>query len=435
MLKRRVICIIGMHRSGTSALAGLLHNLGIKAGKTLLKPAKDNPKGFFENEKITLFNETKLMPKLATTWFDLTPLDLNNFLNFSDKEEYIKEAIEIIEEEYESEEIFCIKDPRLCILFPFWEEVFYRLEIEPLIIIPYRNPLEVSFSLLKRDGFSIGYGLFLWAKYNLYVELNSRMFRRVFVSYENLINNPKDELDKVQTRFGIEFLRNKNMEGFLDKKLKRFNFQLSDLPENTPDFIKELGYTLERLAKGEAKLSLELEKKFDEWRNLYESLIKEQAVIYEWISDKKYFFQVFIDIETGFTEENSIIGEVKPYSYIQEFVFELPENVKNFRFDPLNKRCGIKIERVEGCLKNGKVIDLTENLLHNGYNIDKNFWIFLHDDPQIWPRSQDDIQGIRSIKVRLQYFSLQSVNDILVEKLVELNKILNMLKKEKKQFF
>ena len=38
-----------MHRSGTSAMAGCLHVLGIPIGKDLMQANAANPKGYFEN--------------------------------------------------------------------------------------------------------------------------------------------------------------------------------------------------------------------------------------------------------------------------------------------------------------------------------------------------------------------------------------------------
>ena len=62
-----VLLIFGMHRSGTSAFAGLLKESGIPMGKELMKPAFDNPRGFYENEKIVAFNE-RILNILGQSW-------------------------------------------------------------------------------------------------------------------------------------------------------------------------------------------------------------------------------------------------------------------------------------------------------------------------------------------------------------------------------
>ena len=46
-MKQTCILILGMHRSGTSAIAGTLNNLDVYLGSNLMDPGKENPKGFF----------------------------------------------------------------------------------------------------------------------------------------------------------------------------------------------------------------------------------------------------------------------------------------------------------------------------------------------------------------------------------------------------
>ena len=43
------LVVLGMHRSGTSALAGMLHHLGVALGDRLMKATLDNPRGYWEH--------------------------------------------------------------------------------------------------------------------------------------------------------------------------------------------------------------------------------------------------------------------------------------------------------------------------------------------------------------------------------------------------
>jgi hypothetical protein len=54
-----VICVLGMHRSGTSAITRTLNLLGLCLGPAehLLRPASDNPKGFWEHERLVSINK------------------------------------------------------------------------------------------------------------------------------------------------------------------------------------------------------------------------------------------------------------------------------------------------------------------------------------------------------------------------------------------
>ncbi len=56
------VVILGMHRSGTSAVAGFLAKAGFFAGEDadLLAAAEDNPKGFFERADVNALNDNFL---------------------------------------------------------------------------------------------------------------------------------------------------------------------------------------------------------------------------------------------------------------------------------------------------------------------------------------------------------------------------------------
>ena len=43
------IIVLGMHRSGTSALTGVLNRVGVNLGDNLVAPEADNPAGYWEN--------------------------------------------------------------------------------------------------------------------------------------------------------------------------------------------------------------------------------------------------------------------------------------------------------------------------------------------------------------------------------------------------
>lgn len=58
--KRRLVIVLGMHRSGTSALSRSLMALGLSLGQSLLDPQPDNPLGYWEDREIVAINEEVL---------------------------------------------------------------------------------------------------------------------------------------------------------------------------------------------------------------------------------------------------------------------------------------------------------------------------------------------------------------------------------------
>lgn len=237
MNRKTALIILGMHRSGTSALAGVLNLMGVSLGKELLSPQPDNPKGFFENKEITLFNEKVLLPALNSTWWDLKPITKEQLEQLINSKELVNKAKNIILNNFKYDEIVGIKDPRMCILFPFWEKVLKDL-FDIKVIIPLRNPYEVAMSLKHRNAFTLEHGLLLWCKHLLYAEFYSRNYPRTFVYFDDLLNNPKKVIDNIITTLKIEFPHkfenvSEQINNFLEKKLKHYNLNntfISELP-------------------------------------------------------------------------------------------------------------------------------------------------------------------------------------------------------------
>jgi hypothetical protein len=61
--------ILGMHRSGTSALGGTLNLMGFDFGSDLMQANEDNPKGYFENNLVYELNR-KILREKNSSWDD-----------------------------------------------------------------------------------------------------------------------------------------------------------------------------------------------------------------------------------------------------------------------------------------------------------------------------------------------------------------------------
>ena len=67
------VIVLGMHRSGTSALAGILHHLGVELGERLMDASADNPRGYWEHRDVVAVDQ-RLMTELGRAWDDIGPL-------------------------------------------------------------------------------------------------------------------------------------------------------------------------------------------------------------------------------------------------------------------------------------------------------------------------------------------------------------------------
>ena len=163
MRKNNAVVILGMHRSGTSAMSGMLSRVGFFMGNQLFKAQKGvNEKGFFENSAVVGINE-RLFDLLSSSWDD--PLFHNNpsicWTEAPFKEIY-REAVSLIKKEYSDQLYWGMKDPRVSVLIDFWRTVLSEFAINLKYIIMIRHPAEVCMSLSKRDKFSADKSLSLW---------------------------------------------------------------------------------------------------------------------------------------------------------------------------------------------------------------------------------------------------------------------------------
>ncbi|MBD3843552.1 MAG: sulfotransferase domain-containing protein, partial [Campylobacterales bacterium] len=313
---KTAIFILGMHRSGTSALGGTLDLMGLEFGSDLMAANEDNPKGYFENNFVYKLNE-KILKESSSAWddyrFDASMIDKTK------KELYKKEAKEIIENEFRYATNFAIKDPRICLLFPFWEEVCRELDIAVKIIIPYRNPIEVAASLKKRNKFSYEKSLILWSKHFLSAEYLTRKYERIFTSFDELITDTENVVKLLENFTGMKAPQStleKIKNDFLDSSVKHNNISLSNFTEDTPLFLQKILHLIkEKTFK---------EEKFDEIR-------KDFLFSLEFFQHKEIFTTI-----DNLRHENSLLEKVKDITKVDpEYYWTKYQDVKNAKVDPL----------------------------------------------------------------------------------------------------
>jgi hypothetical protein len=110
--------VLGMHRSGTSSVAGTFAALGAAIPKTLIPAHPDNEKGFFESLVVADFND-RVLSSAWSMWYDWRKFN-SGWYTSSVAKELKTQAARILTEEFKDEPIWVMKDPRFCRFFPFW---------------------------------------------------------------------------------------------------------------------------------------------------------------------------------------------------------------------------------------------------------------------------------------------------------------------------
>jgi GT2 family glycosyltransferase len=220
------LVVLGMHRSGTSALTGMLHHLGVTLGERLMAASPDNPRGYWEHSEIVDI-DYRLMARFGRSWDDIRPLPAG-FETDEAAQAARRDLSLILNREFAGVSLWGLKDPRLCRLMPLWTALLAEERVEPRFLLALRHPLDVAASLAARDGLSAARAGVLWLGYLLAAERATRGKQRVIVHYEDLVGEQgwraiaariADELGIAWPRAGVA--AEAAVDGFLTPELRR----------------------------------------------------------------------------------------------------------------------------------------------------------------------------------------------------------------------
>jgi hypothetical protein len=186
------VLVTGMHRSGTSALAGALLAAGLQGGSASeleSLPVAPNPAGYAERRSLVAFND-RLLRSLGWRW-DTPPFDTT--WPASIDEAVVAEGRRLVEPLI-GHVSWCFKDPRLSLLLPWWRRILLDRFV---VVVSVRPAEEISWSLTLRDGFSRELGRALTAGYYRHLAVGSEGLPVVLVDYVALAERPTEVLSGV----------------------------------------------------------------------------------------------------------------------------------------------------------------------------------------------------------------------------------------------
>jgi hypothetical protein len=199
------LVVLGMHRSGTSALARVLNVMGADVPGELMPADEYNEKGYWESKAIADFQD-EILKSAKVSWDHIGGFD-RNWYGSPAEAEFRSRAVELLRRLYGDSRLFLMKDPRTSILVPFWSTVFQEFGAEPVYIVAVRHPLEVAQSLARRNQFSTSKSLLLWLGYTLDAERDSRGKPRCFVAYDQLLNDWQSCVKLVGKTAGLDWTK------------------------------------------------------------------------------------------------------------------------------------------------------------------------------------------------------------------------------------
>ena len=255
MRDHHLVIVLGMHRSGTSAITKGLEALGVDLGQNLMPGVEDdNDKGYFEDLDVNALN-MELMSALGHDWNTSTPLSPQELTDSPVIQELLLRGVVLLRNKLRDSTCYGLKDPRIARLLPFWQRAFELVECRVSYVIAHRNPLSVARSLSKRDGMASEKAHYLWFEHMLLSLTLTRGAPRMVVDFDRVMKDPAGQLQRIAEGLGLSFDPNapatiNYREQFLEKRLQHHRYGKSDLALNDAanSIIIELNDLLSDLA-------------------------------------------------------------------------------------------------------------------------------------------------------------------------------------------
>jgi len=200
-MSQTMILVLGMHRSGTSALTRLLNLHGATLPEALIGPAPENQTGHWEPETLVSLND-EILAAAGRSWQDPRAFP-QDWFNSPEAAAFAAKLADTLRTEFGDAPLSVMKDPRLCLLLPLWRRVLGALKMTTKVVIPTRHPSEITASLARRQQAPAAKFLLLWLRYMLAAERASRGLPRCFVSYPALLADWQREMSRIGPALNI----------------------------------------------------------------------------------------------------------------------------------------------------------------------------------------------------------------------------------------
>jgi len=231
---RKLVVVLGAHRSGTSVCAAAVAALGASLGEGVTYANEENPKGFFEHPAIVDFND-RLLEHLQGSW-DNPLFDGSRVIASMNLDALRAQAAQLLGQLFGQAELVAIKDPRICQLLPFWQPVFEQAGYgrnAVYYVHTFRGVAEVAASTQSRaqsnpDYYDLGLnpaeGAALWLSLTSQSLLETRGKQCAYLSFHRLLEEPRPILGRLAQFLDVQADEeeiDRFCESFVDRQLKR----------------------------------------------------------------------------------------------------------------------------------------------------------------------------------------------------------------------
>ena len=230
---KHVILILGMHRSGTSALTRVVSLMGAALPKSILGKNHSNLRGHWESEVLIKSHEA-FLARFDSDWKDWQRLKMPRKTSLK-AQSFIEEFQTLLESEFsKADDVWLVKEPRICRFASLYIDALKEASESLHSVIMVRNPLEVAASLEARDDMNKLDALHLWLTHMLEAEIATRGERRSMIAYDDFLMSPVKTAQKLSKDFDFSLPYNVNdvksqIESYVSPSLKRQSLASEDV--------------------------------------------------------------------------------------------------------------------------------------------------------------------------------------------------------------
>ncbi len=287
-IQRSIVTVIGMHRSGTSAIAKGLECLGLNMGDALIAPGEDNPRGYWEDAEVLRINK-EVLERLNIAWNDTRIVPEALFLGTALKDLH-DQAEKLLINRADQYTMWGFKDPRTLRVLPFWLHAAEQSGVNLQFVVALRHPYAVALSLQKRNGISLTRGQLMWAAYTLPFLPHIKNYPHVFISYDDLLEQPALVLEKISLHLELSIDDNKlkiYVEQFLSQSLRHHSVALNDeeYAKNMLPLLDKIYHILTAIKQNESVAQWVL------WAACYEEYQRYQSILEELDAESDYHWK------------------------------------------------------------------------------------------------------------------------------------------------
>jgi hypothetical protein len=234
--RSRAIAVIGMHRSGTSAVARGLQALGVYLGNDFLDAQPENPTGYWEDRGIVELNE-RVLKTVGLRWDHDAPIERRRLGGWG-MWGLRREAMRHVHRNFTGQALWGFKDPRTIRVLPFWLRVLHDCDVSDDYLLVIRHPSSVAASLYARQQMEMETAQRLWLAYMVPFLRELAGKQLVVVDYDLLMLDPSGQLDRIRQKLalpatGTQAEVDRFASDFLDLKLRHSFFSPEQIEAST----------------------------------------------------------------------------------------------------------------------------------------------------------------------------------------------------------